>query len=293
MITFDPTSGQPVTPDERLQAVPVECANHSSSFGWQGLRVEDFPDLPPSDFASPAMTHHLLVYHYKALRGEFQHRCAGRKTTTQLQDGQFSFVPAGADNHWTFGEGRPAALHILIDARAFDLATATRNLELRDDFQVDAPSLQVLARRLGAELAKGGPSGPLFAETILQMLSGRILRLFTDLGPKTEAADCNVAAARDLIHEECDRPISLAELASLCQVSQSQLLRSFRKQYGAPPHRYLLKCRIERAKWLLLSETDMPLAQVALDLGYADQSHLNRAFVAATGVTPSRFRHAR
>ena len=289
-MTFIPTPRQQVTPDERLQAVPVNCAKHSSPFGWQGIRIEDYPDLPPSDFASPAMTHHLLVYHYKALRGEFRHQCAGRTTTTRLRDGQFSFIPAGADNHWTFGDGRPAALHILIDSRAFDAATETENLDIRDDFQVDAPMLHVFAERLRTELANGGQTGTLFADTMLQMLSEEMRQLFADPRPKPETADCNVAPARDVIHEEFERPISLAELAALCQLSQSQLLRAFRQRYGTTPHKYLLKRRIEKAKRVLLSETEIPLAQIALDLGYADQSHLSRAFVAATGVTPNRFR---
>ena len=290
MVTYIPVQGRQVTPEERLKAVPVDCANHSSSFGWQGIRVEDYPNLPPSNFASPAMTHHLLVYHYKALRGTFRHQCAGRTTTTRLHDGQFSFIPAGADNHWTFGEGRPAALHILIDARALEAATETQALEFRDDFQVDAPILQTIARRLRTELARGGPTGPLFADTILQMLSVGMLQLFTDHRPETETADCNVAAARDLIHEESERALSLAELATLCHISQSQLLRAFRQRYGTTPHRYLLERRIEKAKHILLAEKDKPLAEIALDLGYADQSHMSRAFVAATGVTPRRFR---
>ena len=236
------------------------------------------------------MSHHLLVYHYKALKGEFRHQCAGRKTTARLQDGQLSFIPAGADNHWEFGEGRPAALHILIDASAFHAAVETEPKEIRDEFQIDAPMLSALAERLRTELAIGGTTGPLFADTIFYMLSMQMLKLFTDYAPKNKCADSNVSAARDLLHEEYNRPVSLAELATLCHLSQSQVLRAFQKQFGTTPHKYLLKRRIEKAKWLLLSKTDMSLAQIALELGYADQSHFTRAFVTATGVTPNRFR---
>lgn len=281
---------QLVSPEQRIQAVPVTCVKHSGHFGWDGLRVEDYPNLPESDFLSPAMDHHLLVYHYKALEGEFRHECAGRKTATRLQSGQLSFIPAGADNHWDFGKGAPSALHILIDMSTFDQATATTGLELKDDFQVTSKRLRHLAMRLQMELRSDGATGALFADTIVQMVCEDLARLFGNNGKPAETNTCNVSVARDLIAAEFDRRIPLAELAGLCGLSQSQLLRAFQRQYGITPHQYLLDRRVHTAKRQLLADVDTPIAQIALDLGFADQSHFTRLFSKSTGVTPDRFR---
>jgi len=281
------------TPSQRLATVPVSCSKHSDPFGWHGFRVEDYRDLPESDFRSPAMDHHLLVYHYKAIDGEFTHECAGHKTTTRLQTGQVSFVPAGADNHWTFGEGSPSALHILVDANCFDEITASSKLELKDDFQVTSTDLRNIARRLQVELDNDGASGVLFAETMMEMFCAALFKQFGTAGSRTNEQPCNVAIARDLIEAEFDRTIHLAELAGLCDLGQSQLMRSFKAQFGASPHQYLLARRVAEAKNRLLADADESLAQLSADIGFADQSHFTRQFSRATGVTPHQFRTPR
>ncbi|GAB4357303.1 MAG: hypothetical protein Kow0026_17540 [Oricola sp.] len=66
------------------------------------------------------------------------------------------------------------------------------------------------------------------------------------------------------------------------------MIRSFRKATGLPPHAYLRHVRVERARRMLLEK--MPLAEVGLAAGFADQSHLTRAFKQITGMTPGRSR---
>lgn len=279
-----------ITPSQRLREVPVTCTQHSGRFDWHGFRLEDFPDLPESDIRLPGMDHHLLVYHYKALDGEFVHECAGRRTVTHLHSGQLSFIPAGADNRWTFGAGNPSALHVLVHTDVFEKAAPGASTSMRDDFQVTAPALRNIARRLQIELTQNGASGVMFAETVIQMLCGAMANQFGEQRPDGLSEIGNVANARELINDEYDRKIRLAELAALCDLSQSQLLRAFKKQFGTSPHQYLLDRRIEMAKRCLLSETCEPLGQLAASLGFADQSHFTRQFCRATGVTPNRFR---
>lgn len=279
-----------VTPETRRQEVPVDCTGHSDGFCWSGLGLEDYANLPPSDFLSPAMNHHLLVYHYKAFEGEFRHSCAGRKTKAYLRDGQLSFIPAGADNHWDFGEGGPSAFHILIDTASFEAATQNNGRELRDTFQFDSVPLQHMAKRLRFELKNGGATGPTFADTMLLLLGDTLISEFGETHDTDLIGEHSVAAARDLIEAEYARRITLQELADQCGLSQSQLLRTFRQQFGTTPHQYVLQRRVKAGQQRLLAEVETPIAQVALDLGYADQSHFTRAFTAQTGVTPDKFR---
>ena len=70
----------------------------------------------------------------------------------------------------------------------------------------------------------------------------------------------------------------------------SHLVRVFRREYGLPPHRYVVGRRLDRARPLLLA--GMPIADVAAATGFHDQSHLTRHFRALLGTTPGAFRSA-
>ena len=86
--------------------------------------------------------------------------------------------------------------------------------------------------------------------------------------------------------------VSNRVLAELVGLSAFYFSRAFKQTAGMPPHRFLLQSRVERVKQLLL-ESDLPLAQIAVSAGFADQSHCTRRFHELVGITPSRFRWSR
>ena len=81
--------------------------------------------------------------------------------------------------------------------------------------------------------------------------------------------------------------ISLQELAARANISLYHFLRTFQKQYGLPPHTYQLQQRINLAKQQLAA--GQPIAQVAVDVGFADQSHFTRKFKSLVGATPRQY----
>jgi transcriptional regulator GlxA family with amidase domain len=80
-----------------------------------------------------------------------------------------------------------------------------------------------------------------------------------------------------------------AELAAIARLSENHFARAFKNTLGAPPHAYVTERRIRHARKLIL-ETDLPLSQVALEAGLADQAHLSRLFRRFFGGTPSACR---
>jgi AraC-like DNA-binding protein len=82
-------------------------------------------------------------------------------------------------------------------------------------------------------------------------------------------------------------PIGLTELAELAGVSRFQLLRGFAREVGTTPHAYLMQRRIQSARRLLVA--GRPIVEAAIEAGFADQSHLTRAFVRQFGITPGRY----
>jgi len=97
---------------------------------------------------------------------------------------------------------------------------------------------------------------------------------------------------RDALHEEPERPTSVAALARAVGVERTRLIRAFRRHFHATPAAYLRKLRAGEAARLLV-ETDAPIAEIALTTGFADQSHLNRIFKRLMGCTPAAFRARR
>ncbi|MGA4531388.1 AraC family ligand binding domain-containing protein [Ectopseudomonas chengduensis] len=95
--------------------------------------------------------------------------------------------------------------------------------------------------------------------------------------------------ARDYLHAHFHQNIGLDELARVCGVDRFRLSRAFKAAFGIAPHGYLIQLRLVRARRLLA--LGKAPADVASDLGFADQSHLGRWFRRANGLTPGAYRN--
>ncbi len=97
-----------------------------------------------------------------------------------------------------------------------------------------------------------------------------------------------VRRVRAYPHDNYAENVTLAELADLAHVSPYHLHRLFCQEVGIAPHRYQTQVRVDRAKTLLAQ--GLPISQVAVETGFADQSHLTRHFKRLVHVTPGRYR---
>ncbi|MFJ4053855.1 AraC family ligand binding domain-containing protein [Pseudomonas sp. NPDC089743] len=94
--------------------------------------------------------------------------------------------------------------------------------------------------------------------------------------------------ARDYLHAHLDQDIGLDDLALACGVDRFRLTRAFKAAFGLAPHAYLIQLRLARAR-RLLAQGRTP-TEVAMALGFADQSHLGRWFRRAYRLTPADYR---
>lgn len=94
--------------------------------------------------------------------------------------------------------------------------------------------------------------------------------------------------AIDYIHAHLEQEIKLLQLANSVGMSQYYFCRLFKQSMGVSPHQYVLRQRVERAKQLLRRQ-QFSIVDVALQCGFASQSHLNRHFKRIVGVTPLTF----
>ena len=83
--------------------------------------------------------------------------------------------------------------------------------------------------------------------------------------------------------------LSLQQIAAEFGLSVSHFSRAFRVSTGLPPHQWLLRQRVKTAKQLM-TVRDLPLSEIAISAGFANQSHFTRVFSAMVGVSPGAWR---
>jgi AraC-like DNA-binding protein len=93
----------------------------------------------------------------------------------------------------------------------------------------------------------------------------------------------------ELLRENLDGQIGLTDLAHECGLSVSHFTRSFKTSFGTSTHQWLIRHRIDRAKQLM-SQTDISLIDIAIQLGFNDQAAFTRTFHQLVGVSPGRWR---
>jgi len=149
------------------------------------------------------------------------------------------------------------------------------------------PVLASSLRRLCRSLEYGHPC--LAAET--QLLSDLGL-LFLRHGhakarESTGREADHVAQVQEYLRANLHRNVRLEELSALTGLSKAYVIRSFRRLVGMPPYEWLLQLRIEEARKSL--QNGSPISEVAIELGFADQSHFHRRFKRVTGMTPAAY----
>jgi AraC family transcriptional regulator len=147
---------------------------------------------------------------------------------------------------------------------------------------------------LWTSAADPGHAGQLYIDGLLLAVAGRLLALSevsTRQTPKTIGAlDPNtLLRVQAYIQDHLDQNVALADLARCAGMSQSHFSRAFKATTGQTPHSYLLSCRIEQARTLIM-DTRRPLVDIAYETGFSSQAHMTTAFKSALAVTPGKLR---
>jgi AraC family transcriptional regulator len=212
--------------------------------------------------------------------------------------GDIDIIPAGMPSLWEVNETdtfftlsiSPELLSMV--AEEFD-CDASR-IEIRNRFQVRDPQLENLGWALKAEMEYGYPCGRLYLDSLAIAVAARLVRCHSSLArePKKiqgRLSDRRLRRALDYIEANLGQNISLADIAAVVGLSVSHFKILFRESVGLPAHQYLIRRRVERAK-SLLSEGVLSISQIAMETGFAHQSHLARHMRRVLGVSPKALR---
>jgi AraC family transcriptional regulator len=156
------------------------------------------------------------------------------------------------------------------------------------------PVIHALGLSLVPALAAPQRAPRLFVDHVLFAMRSHVAQRFGQERRAPRAgglAPWQERRAKELIESRLNGQLSLAEVARACELSVAQFARAFKRSTDLPPYRFLLERRLERARHLLL-RSDLPLADVAMSCGFADQSHFTKAFQKRVGASPGAFRAA-
>jgi AraC family transcriptional regulator len=105
-------------------------------------------------------------------------------------------------------------------------------------------------------------------------------------------AGWQIARVRAFIDKNLDGTIHTRDLSAVARRSAAHFARSFKQSFGESPHAYVMRRRLEKACHLMMTSSDS-LSQIALSVGFSDQSHLCKRFKEALGQSPSNWRRER
>jgi AraC family transcriptional regulator len=273
----------------------------SQTRSWNGITVRNIVHYP-----DPGRAWHDLSSHETTVAivlGQVGGYCESRLNLnrptprSRFDVGHTTFVPADT-TVWAYTDG-------LRSVRELRMSFAPKVPEsiLGDDLDLaktDTPILLLYddkvarcAELLAEECQEPSSGGRLYGESLTTALTATLFtRRNAQIQRGNGLAPWQLRRAMEYLEAHMTQDVSLEEMAKLVGLSQSQFARSFKTSTGMPPYKWSLYARIKRAQELLLRCRE-PIAFIALQTGFADQSHFTKTFRRATGATPKDWQRSR
>ncbi|MFJ3057210.1 helix-turn-helix domain-containing protein [Herbaspirillum sp. NPDC087042] len=260
----------------------------SKPLGWSGFGAEMYR-VAAGLHRIPAFAHHRVGVHVgrpvKAIC-----RCDTARAVRVQAHGDADIVPAGMDGEWS--DDADCTIFSVWFAEQFvrktceEMGLSSDAATIRPQLQWRDARFQHAAWALLAELEAEDASDALYAESLATAMVVRLAgaEVATDRKRRTLSAR-TAARVIDYIEANLDQNLSLTELATVAELSVPHFKVLFRETMGLPVHRHVVQRRLERARSLLV-QGRLSMSQVALEAGFAHQSHMASWMRRLHGVTP-------
>ncbi|WP_030263294.1 helix-turn-helix domain-containing protein [Streptomyces violens] len=266
----------------------------SAGLGWEHLYLSSQRELPYREAFDGAPSH-LLILHLDGPVTVSRGR-RGLTAARRILPGGLFLHPADTELDVELG-GRLDTVHVYLADEALQAAAGEgRPVRLVEEFGVTDQLLEQLVRALEGVVRDRSPGARTYADQLGVMIAGQLARHHStrrSTPPATRTrrglTERQFAAVRELLDARLADPLPLADLAAAANLSVSQFARSFKARTGLPPHRYLMRLRVEQAARLLRTTT-VPISEVAARCGFSHQEHLTRVLRAQLGTTPGALR---
>lgn len=261
--------------------------------GWQNLQLDiyqaEFCEEPVSLITSKGYTLQLVQDGKGLMQGMF----ARRLIKVPLRAGSFSLLLPDSPLEFTWNE-TVTLVHLQLGKSTIEQFTHTISNDIKllpRPYFYDS-LIEQITKNLMEELASGSLLGAAYADALAQALALHLLRYYSSASvARTHHKGLSAEQLQqvdDFIDQFLSTEIRCRDLATLLGMPVTSFARYFKALTGLPPHQYLIRRRVEKAKELLKKGVDS-VAEVAQMVGFFDQSHLVRHFKGLVGVTPKDY----
>lgn len=276
---------------------PDELVRRRSK-NWRGIEAVALQAnrLGPLEYGHVSNRHVLMVAE-RAVREDGETLLDGvEKSTLHDYSGRLTFVPAGHEFHgWQRPRELLRSMYISFDPESdlIDPELNFKEIQFQPRLFFFDEMLWTAAMALKRQIENPGHHPDSYGEALACVLVHRLVQI--------QGADADHSAAgaglaprhrailADYIDGHLHEQIPLAELAKLVRLSPFHFARLFKQSFGEPPHRYVTRQRIERAK-RMLAQGEHSVAEIGFQVGFGESSSFTAAFRKMTGTTPARFR---
>lgn len=271
----------------------------SQDLGWHSLHAAIFEEAPFQAKEKPVGHPHLIYLLNRPT--EISRRIEEGPCNRQLVEVRsLCLTPARAIAHWQHS-GHPEILQIYLRNSVYESAVSelfgcdADKEEIAPHFAIIDPLLEQLAIAIATALRDKMAADSLYVDTIAQMMAVHLARNHCSRARLGRAgliptlSGWKMRRVIEYIEDGLDGDLSIERMAAEAEISPVYFARAFKAAVGQSPHQYVLTRRVERAKELL-RDTGMPVADVALSVGFSSQSHLSHWFVRQVGISPAAYR---
>lgn len=254
-------------------------------------------NLQPDDFGEHEhKAHQITVPFGETAALSTWHSDGGRHQQGHVKVGQCYVVPSEQPHGLTIDQvGELVNFYITptFIATALPEATQPRSLDLGNLRISEDLFIRQLAETVRIDRLMHGAANRLLVESATNVLAFHLVNRYATtavkpVNPSKLPTRC-LARVKEFIAAESTRDITIADMAQVAGYSVVHFTRMFKRSIGQTPHQYLLSYRINHAK-KLLQTTELPVAEIAYEVGFGSHAHFSTQFRQLTSMTPQAYR---
>lgn len=292
---------KPITVNPSQKGAMSQILSHTpllSSYeaGWNGIHLAHYHQLS-GEIPEHYISQHIISI--SAKNPEVLEVISDGKTwitSSEIKANLIQVYPANRSYQvgWV---GESKFIHCYLDPQKLaQIAYESVNpdcLELMVHFMRSDPLVYQIVLALKTELETNPSNSRFYAESASTFLAAHLVKHYTTRQPVFQEYTQGLSPYKlqrtiDYIETYLAHDLSLDAIATEINMSRFYFCRLFKKSTGITPYQYLIKCRIDRAK-VLLMQRKLSIADIALEVGFSNQSNFTKHFKRLVGVTPKKF----